>query len=308
MTNKEKLSVSRIKGDFKMNRSIYGMMLVVAVWLFIFSYLPMYGIIISFMDYRPALGIMGSKWVGLKHFETFLTSPSFFRILKNTVKINLYALVFNFPAPIILAILLNELKSRKFVRVVQNFTYLPHFISLVVVCAMIKEFTMDRGVIGLVTKFFGGEAKTLLNYKEYFIPVYVISGIWEQVGWGSVIYFAALTGIDAQLYEAAEIDGAGYWKKLVHVTLPGIKSTIIIMLILRLGSILNVSFEKILLLYNDATMEVADVISTYVYRRGLVKMDMSYSSAIGLFSSVINILFLTGANFINKKANEESLW
>ena len=216
--------------------------------------------------------------------------------------------LFGFPAPIVLALLMNELTALRYKKLVQNITYLPHFISLVVICGLIKDFTMSDGVIGTITAFFGGTPTTLLNYPQYFVPVYVVSGIWQEIGWGTIIYLSALSAVDNELYEAAKIDGAGRLQQTLHVTLPGIMPTIAVMLVLRLGGILNVGFEKIILLYNDSTMSVADVISSYVYRRGLINLDWSFSSAVGLFNSLINLVFLVGSNFINKKMNESSLW
>ena len=284
------------------------MMIPVLVYFLLFKYLPMYGALMAFQDYSPKLGVWGSKWVGLKHFINFVTARSFWGLLGNTFRISFSSLIFGFPAPILLALLMNELQSMKFKKVVQNITYLPHFISLVVVCGLVKDFTMNDGVIGNLVEIFGGEPKTLLNYPEFFVPVYIISDIWQGVGWGTIIYLSALSAVDSTLYEAATIDGAGRFKQVLHITLPGIAPTIVIMLILRLGSILNVGFEKIILLYNDSTMSVADVISSYVYRRGLINLDWSFSSAVGLFNSVINLIFLIGSNYINKRVNESSLW
>ena len=203
---------------------------------------------------------------------------------------------------------MNEIRNKPFLKITQNITYLPHFISLVVVCGLIKEFTKSDGLIGNIVAMFGGTPVSLLNYAENFIPVYVISNIWQEVGWGTIIYLAALTGIDQQLYEAAEIDGAGKFKQMIHVTLPGIVPTIIIMLTMRMGQMLNVGYEKIILLYNDAIMSSADVISTYVYRKGLIDLDWSFSSAVGLFNAVINFALLIFVNTLNKKLQGSSLW
>ena len=268
----------------------------------------MYGAVIAFKQYKPNLGILGSPWVGFKHFTDFFSFPSFYTVLKNTVTISATTILFSFPAPIILALLLNELKCKKFLKVVQNITYMPHFISLVVICGLVRQFTMYNGFIGEIVGMFTGEAVSLLNFPKYFIPVYVGSGIWQEIGWNSIIYTAALTGVDEQLYEAAVIDGANRWKQTLHVTIPGILPTIVIMLILKLGSILNVGFEKIILLYNDATMPVADVISTYVYRKGLLELSWSFSSAVGLFNSVVNFTFIMLTNAISKKLNGYGLW
>ena len=294
--------------DFWRNKSLYLMILPVIVYFICFHYIPMYGAIIAFKDFKPQIGIMGSPWVGLEHFRKFFTNPSFTEILWNTLRISLSTLVFEFPAPIILALLINEIKSTKFAKLVQNATYLPHFISLVVICGLIRDFTMDTGIISTMMAFFGFERKSLLNYPEYFTPIYVVSDIWQQMGWDSIVYLAALTSVDPQLYESADLDGANGWKKALHITLPGIMPTVATMLILRVGSLLNVGFEKIILLYNNATLSVADVISTYVYRKGLIDLDWSYSAATGLFNSVINFIFLITMNKISTKVNDVGLW
>ncbi len=300
--------IYKLKTDFRVNRTLYLMMLPVLAYFIIFKYIPMYGLLMAFQDYSPRLGIAGSDWVGFKHFADFFRSPSCKVVLTNTIKISLSTLAFGFPAPIILALLLNELKSAKLGKIIQNATYIPHFISLVVVCGIVNIFTGDNGLIGRAYNFMTGSTGAMLNHPNCFLPIYVVSNIWKEVGWGSIIYLAALTGIDDSLYEAAEIDGAGKLKKVIHVTIPGILPTVVIMLIMRMGSILNVGYEKILLLYNDSTMNVADVVSTYVYRRGLTNLDWSYSAAVGLFNSVINLFFLIGSNRISRKVNGYGLW
>ncbi|MDY3030645.1 MAG: ABC transporter permease subunit [Clostridia bacterium] len=291
------------------------MALPAVIYYLIFCYGPMYGAIIAFKNYSPKLGILGSEWVGLKHFESFLSSPYFLRILKNTLNISIQSLIFGFPAPIILALLINELTNKKFVKVTQTITYLPHFVSLVVVCGMIKSFTSDTGFITKIISLlsFGRwEPVSLLNEPKYFVPIYVLSDIWQGVGWGSIIYLSALSGIDGQLYEAAMIDGAGRFKQTIHVTLPGIIPMIMIMLILRMGGLLNVGYEKIILLYNQATYDTADVISTFVYRRGILaeggSNQWSYSTAVGLFNSVINFMLIITANYLSKKFTDYGLW
>ncbi|NLP46748.1 MAG: sugar ABC transporter permease [Epulopiscium sp.] len=266
------------------------------------------GAIIAFKDYVPKKGIWGSNWVGFKHFINFFKSNFFFRIFKNTVVINVSTLIFGFPAPIILALLINEIKRKNFKKTVQTITYLPHFISLVVVAGVIKDFTADYGIINDIIAFFGGERRTLLNFPHLFVPIYVISDIWQGVGWGSIIYLAALSSIDPALYEAAEIDGAGRWKQTLAITIPSILPTIVIMLILRMGSIFNVGYEKIILLYNPLIYETSDVISSFVYRRGLLEANYSFSTAVGLFNSVLNFSMLLIANSISRKVNETSLW
>ena len=297
-----------IKNDFVRNKTLYFMILPVIALYIIFCYMPMYGAIIAFEDFKPQLGILGSPWVGLKHFKSFFESPSFLSILGNTFRLSLSSLVFGFPAPILLALLLNELHQERFAKVVQNFTYMPHFISTVVICGMVRTFTRDDGIIVYIMSLFGFESKTLLNFPQYFTPVYVASGIWQTIGWNSIIYLAALTGVDAQLYEAAELDGANRWKQTIHITIPSIMPTIIIMLILQVGQILNVGFEKIILLYNSSTMSVADVISSYSYRKGLIDLNWSFSSAVGLFNSVVNFIFVIAMNKLSQKIGETSLW
>lgn len=297
-----------VSKDFKRNRTIYLLLIPVLLYYIMFHYAPMYGSVIAFQNFKPQKGILGSDFVGLMHFKNFFNSPFFGRVLLNTLRISFSSIIFGFPAPILLALLLNELKFPRFAKVVQNITYMPHFISLVVICSLIREFTLDTGVINYILGFFGFEATSLLNFPQYFTTVYVASGIWQEIGWGSIIYLAALSGLDPALYEAATIDGANRFDQMIHVTLPGILPTIVIMLILKLGQVLSVGYEKIILLYNDNTMSVADVISTYVYAKGLLDLDWSFSSAVGLFNSIINFLFLNVANFISKKTSEYSLW
>ena len=298
----------RLARDLNKNKFRYLIILPVIAYYFIFCYKPMYGAIIAFKDYSPALGIMESPWVGFKHFLAFFDSFYFWRILKNTIVMSLASLIFGFPAPILLALLINEVTNRPYKKFVQTVSYIPHFISLVVVCSMIKEFTMDSGIINDFLSLFGFDRVTMLNEKQYFVPIYVISNIWQQIGWDSIIYLAALTGVSKELYEAAELDGAGKLKQVFYVTLPGILPTIITMLLLKIGNILNVGYEKVILLYNEATYETADVISSYVYRKGLQEFDWSFSTAVGLFNSVINFTLLIISNKISKKVSETSLW
>jgi putative aldouronate transport system permease protein len=306
--NQSKSFFTRLRKDLRVNKSVYIMFLPVLIYYIIFHYKPMYGAIIAFKDYTPIKGIMGSEWIGFKHFIDFFSSFYFRRVLRNTLVISFSTLLFGFPAPIILALLINELKSKVFSRTVQTITYMPHFISMVVICGMIRTFTIDSGIINDIIAFFGGERVTLLGQPKLFVPVYVLSGIWQEVGWGSIIYLAAMAGIDQELYEAAKIDGAGRWKQTLYVTLPGIAPTIVILLILRMGSLLNVGFEKIILLYSPATYETADVISSFVYRKGLQEFNWSFSSAVGLFNQVINFILLISANWFSRKVNESSLW
>ncbi len=298
----------RLKADFRRNKELYLLLIPLIAFYIIFKYVPMYGSVIAFQDFSPRLGITGSDWVGFKNFIDFFSDKSFIRILKNTVIISFSSLIFCFPAPIIFALLMNELRSKIFTRSVQTITYLPHFISMVVICGLIRRFTVDTGFINDIIAFFGGTRSTMLNNPKLFVPIYIISEIWQGLGWGSIIYLAALTGVDQQLYEAAMIDGAGRWKQTLHVTIPAIMPTVVIMFILKIGNILNVGYEKIILLYNPLTYETADVISSFVYRKGLLEQNWGYSAAVGMFNSVINFILLIAANKLSKKYTETSLW
>ncbi|MEF2246120.1 ABC transporter permease [Paenibacillus sp. IITD108] len=297
-----------IAKDVVKNKFLYIMLTPVLAYFIIFQYLPMYGAIIAFKDFNPRIGIWGSEWVGLQHFKDFFGGMYFWRVLKNTLLISLYDLLFGFPAPLILALLLNEVKNALFKRAVQTITYLPHFISLVIICGMIKDFTSSDGVINDIIVFFGGERITMLLEPSYFRTIFVSSNIWQHVGWGTIIYLAALSAIDPEQYEACKIDGGGRWKQMLHVTLPGLLPVFVILLILDIGRIMSVGFEKIILLYNPTTFVTADVISSYVYRIGLQDFQFSFSSAVGLFNSVINFSLVIGSNWISRKLNNTSLW
>ena len=294
--------------DFKMNKWKYLIILPVIVYFALFAYKPMYGIIIAFKNYRPSLGILDSPWVGLKQFKLFFQDIYFWRLLRNTFCISGLSIVFGFPAPILLALLLNEIRCSWFKRTVQTISYMPYFISVVVMCGLIKGFSQTDGVFNDVIASFGGARSNLLASKHNFYPIYVGSGIWQSIGWDSIIYLAALSGIDQEQYEAAKIDGASRFGQMVYVTLPGLLPTITILFILRMGGILNVGYEKILLLYQPLTYEVADVFSTYVYRKGILEANYSYSTAVGLFNSTVNIVLLLVTNGISKKFNEMSLF
>lgn len=298
----------RVKMDWMRNRSLYLMIIPVLIFFILFHYKPMYGAIIAFKDYTPALGIAESPWVGWDNFTRFFSSVYFGRLIRNTILLSFYSLLFGFPAPIILALLLNEVKNKKFKGLTQTVTYLPHFISMIVVTGMLVDFSMTSGLFNDIIELFGGERSPLLQNPDLYRTIYVASGIWQEIGWGSIIYLSALSGVDSQLYEAAQIDGAGKWKQLIHVTLPGIAPTIIIMFILKMGTLMNMGYEKTILLYNPATYETADIISSYIYRIGLLEQDWSYSTAIGLFNSVINLGLLLITNKIARKCGETSLW
>ena len=298
----------RIKEEISTNGILYLMFLPGFLYYFIFAYVPMYGVLMAFQNYEPLNGIWGSEWVGLMHFKDFLTNYYFLKILKNTLVISINCIIFAFPAPIIMALLVNEIKNSVFKKTVQTITYIPHFISLIVICGLIHNFVAEDGLISNFVSIFTGTKENLLNNPACFVPIYVISDIWQGVGWGSIIYLAALLSIDTSLYEAATIDGAGKFKQVIHVTIPGIMPTIIIMFILRMGGILGVGYEKIILLYNPLIYDTADVISTFTYRKGLIDLSWSYSSAVGLFNSVISIIFVTVTNAISRKLSETSLW
>lgn len=294
--------------DFKRNKWKYLLILPVVLHMIIWKYKPMYGVIIAFKNFRPHLGIMGSKWVGLQHFENLVTDFYFFRSIRNTIVISFLSLIFSFPAPVMLALVLNEVKNQKFKRVVQTITYMPHFIAMVVLCGMLVSFTQTNGLFNDIIAFFGGERTNLLIQQQNFYPIYILSGIWQSIGWDSIIYLAALSGIDQEQYEAAKVDGATRLQQMWHITLPGLIPTICMLLILKMGSILNVGHEKILLLYQPATYEVADVLSTYAYRRGIVQADHSYSTAVSLFTSVVNAVFLISSNKLSKKLGQGGLF
>lgn len=269
----------------------------------------MFGIVISFQNYNLFRGIMQSEWVGFSHYLTFFKNPDFLILLRNTFLLGFYNLVFGFPAPVLLALLLNEVTRTYFKRFVQTVSYLPHFISNVVVAGMVVMFlSPSTGVINQFIEFMGFEPINFLMNPDYFRSIYVISDIWQHVGWETIIYLAALTSIDPQLYEAAKIDGAGRFKQIVHVTLPGIAPTIVILLILNIGRVLEVGFEKVFLLYNPATYETADIISTYVYRTGIISGNFSYATAIDLFTGLVSLVLVYGANRISRQVGETSLW
>lgn len=294
----------------KLNKSkqLYLLFFLPAVYYVVFHYMPMFGNVIAFQDYNVFGGFLHSKWVGLKHFQEFLSDPYFWKLVRNTVLINVYLIIFYFPAPIIFALLLNELKLAFFKRVVQSIAYLPHFLSTAVVVGMVVNFLAIDGMMNRLIEFFGIHQIQFLTKAQWFRTVFVSMEIWHRTGWGTIIYLAALTGIDTTLYEAATIDGAGRLKRMWHVTLPGIAPVITVLFLLNLGEILTVGFEKVLLLYTGSTYETADVIQTYVYRRGLLESDFSYAAAVGIFQSVLAFALVMSANKISKKVSETSLF
>ena len=298
----------RVKRDFHHNWMLYLMLLPIIVYYLIFKFGPMFGLSIAFMDYKPAKGFTGSQWVGLKHFKNFFSDYYFGRLLRNTIRISIFTLL-TFPAPIILALLINELKSKRFAKWTQTITYIPHFISTVVICGIIVKLTSSTGgITSILHTLFGIPQETLLNKSAYFIPIYIISELWQSIGWNSIIYLSALAGIDQELYDAARVDGAGRFKQVIYITLPCLFPTIIIMFILMMGKVFDVGYEKIMLLYNPAIYDVADVINTYVYRKCLIDAQFSYSAAVGLFNCVVSFALVTITNKFSKKVSGSGLW
>ncbi len=307
---KEKLKPIKlsIKDDFKKHKWLYWMIAPVVLYYIVFMYVPMLGQVIAFQDYRPARGITGSKWVGFDNFVQFFNSPFAWRVIKNTIVISFNEILFGFPAPIILALMLHELTSKKYKKLIQTITYMPHFISLVVVCGMVIEFVSSDGFITTMLMKFGLKEQNLLANKDYFVPIYVLSNIWQNIGWGAIIYLATLSGVDQNLYEASAIDGAGRWGKLWHVTIPALVPILAIQLIIRIGRIMGAGAEKIILLYSPVVYENADTIASYVYRAGLQEQNYSLGAAVGVFNSIINLGLVCFANWFSNKLVEESLW
>lgn len=297
-----------IRTDWKRHWAIYVMALPVIAYYLIFHYGPMYGLQIAFKEFSPAKGIMGSPWVGFKHFDSFFNGIYFWRLIKNTILLNLYDLLFGFPAAIILALLLNEIRSGRFKRVVQSISYLPHFVSIVVVAGLMVDFLSRGGLVNQISGVFGIEPIDFLKDEGWFRSLFVSSGIWQGIGWGSIVYLAAIATIDPTLYEAGRIDGANRWKQTLHITIPGIMPTIVILFILQMGNMLTVGSEKVLLLYNPLTYGTADVISTYVYRKGVLEASYSFTAAVGLFNSVISFVLIVAANSFVKRISENKLW
>ncbi|UUZ96366.1 ABC transporter permease subunit [Paenibacillus sp. P25] len=294
------------------NRFYYYLILPGMLYFVIFDYIPMFGIIIAFKDISPFEGVQGvltGEWVGFRHFIRFWNSYYFWNVVRNTLVISFYNLLFGFPAPIILALMLNELRYAVFKKIVQTISYLPHFISTVVVAGLVMMIlSTDKGLANAIVVFFGGEPVHFLGDPSYFRTILVVSHVWQSVGWGSILYLAAMTGIDPGLYEAARMDGAGRLRQMWHITPPGITHVIVIMLIFSIGGLLNAGFEKVLLLYSPAVYDVADIIDTYVYREGLSSLHYSFATAVGLFKNVLAMILILGANFAAKKMNQTGIW
>lgn len=299
----------RLKKDMKVNYILYLMIIPVVVYYVVFHYIPMYGVTLAFKDFISKEGIMGSPWIGFDNFIRFFSSYNFKSLISNTIGISLYSLVIGFPFPIILALLLNSLIHNKLKKTIQMVSYAPHFISMVAMCGILTIFLQpDTGVVNILLQKLGFESVAFLAEPKMFKSVYVFSGVWQNIGWDSIIYIAALAGVDYEMHEAAMIDGASKLKRIIHIDLPTILPTIVMLFILKVGQIMNVGFEKVFLLQNSLNMTTSDVISTYVYRVGLIDNDYGFSTAIGLFNSLINILMLITFNRLAKKATNSSLW
>lgn len=287
---------------------LYTFAILPLIFLAIFRYVPMLGNVIAFRRFRPGGSIFGDEWVGTLYVDMFIRDPAFWNVFSNTVIIGAMTLVVCFPLPIILALMLNEVRRRHFKKIVQSISYLPHFLSVVIVVGMVYQLLSLQGTVNQITEAFGGDPVSFLQKPEWFRFIYVASEAWQTVGWGTILYLAALTAVDDALYEAARIDGANRWQQTWHVTIPGIRPTMITLLILNIGNFLNVGFEKVLLLYNPMTYSTGDVISTYLYRVGLVSNNLSYAAAIGLFQAIIGFAMVMTANYISRRLVGTSLW
>jgi putative aldouronate transport system permease protein len=301
---KNKISFKRNLKIISKDWQLYSLLILPIIYYVIFKYGPMVGNIIAFRKYVPGGSMYGSEWIGFKYFKIFITDPTFWQVFKNTLMISGLSLIIGFPFPIIFALLLNELKGTRFKKFV-----LPYFLSTVVVAGMIMQLlSPSSGIINSVIKHFTGNTIDFLAKPEWFRTIYISSGIWQGLGWGAILYLASLSGISMELYEAAKIDGANRWKQTLHVTIPGILPTIVILLTLNIGGLLSVGYEKVLLLYNPLTYSTADVLSTYLYRMGLESNNFSYATAIGLFESIIGLILITIANKVSRKLSDTSLW
>lgn len=290
------------------NWELYVLISPVIIYFIVFHYFPLYGLQIAFKDFIPSKGILGSPWVGFKHFERFFDSYYFWRLIKNTVGIGVFTLAVSFPIPIIIALMLNEVKSLRYKKFVQTVIYAPHFLSTVVVVGMLLLFLKTDGLINQVVRLFGGTPIDFISEPGWFKSLYVFSDVWQTMGWSSIIYIAALAAVDPAQHEAAMIDGASRFQRIIHINIPAIMPTIVILFILNAGSVMAVGFEKVYLMQNQLNMSASDVISTFVYRSGILEAQYSFSAAVGLFNSIINFIMLIMVNQIAKKVNETSLW
>jgi putative aldouronate transport system permease protein len=298
----------RWRRDLRRDWQLYALAVLPLAFLAIFRYGPMVGNVIAFRLFRPGGSIFGEEWVGLRYVQMFINDPAFWKVFANTAILGGLTLVVTFPLPIILALMLNEIRVRRFKKIVQSISYLPHFLSIVIVVGMLMQLLSLEGTLNQIGRVFDLDPIPFLQRPEWFRPIYVGSEVWQTVGWGTILYLAALTTVDQQLYESARIDGANRWRQTWHVTLPGIRPMMITLLILNIGTFLNVGFEKVLLLYNPMTYATADVVSTYLYRVGLVANNFSYAAAIGLFQALIGLTLILSANLISRRLVGSSLW
>ncbi len=288
---------------------LYLLLIPAVVYIFVFNYMPLYGIQIAFKKFSARKGYWGSPWVGFKYFERFFDSPDFWRLIKNTIFLSAYSLIAGFPLPIIMALMLNQCSMGGFKKVVQNVIYAPHFVSMVVVVGMINVmFSVNSGVVNTVIEMLGGQRILFTGQADCFPHMYVWSGIWQNMGWNSVIYFAALSAVSEELHDAAIVDGANKWQRILHIDLPTILPTVTIMLVLRVGQLMNVGFEKVFLMQNNLNLQASETIQTYVYKQGLLNAEYGYSTAVGLFNNVINFILLTTVNAFSRKIGGSSLW
>jgi putative aldouronate transport system permease protein len=295
--------------DVSRDKQLYLLLLPFLVYFILFKYKPMYGLLIAFKDYSVFKGMSKSPWVGFEHFTVLFRSPYLIRIVRNTFLISIYSLIFGFPAPIVLALLLNSVKNGLFRKTVQTCTFLPHFVSVVVVAGLVTNFLAPtNGLVNLALEKLGFEKTYFLTKPEFFRPILIAMGIWKETGFASIVYLASLSAIDPQLYEAAYMDGAGSWRRLTHITIPGILPTIMVLLVLRLGTLLNVGYETIILLYQPATYETADVINTYVFRSGLTEGKYDLAAAVGLMNSVVALILVSVSNYVSKRGTEYGVW
>ena len=307
---KKKRSWKQLKKDIYRARAIYLMILPVIVWFLLFQHWPMTWLSISFFDYNLYLGFTGSKFVGFQNFAKFFTGMDFWRLMRNVLLLNFYALLVGFPAPIIFALFLNEMRSAKVKKVIQTVSFLPYFISMVAFVSLVTEFlSPSTGLSADILKFFGKEPIYFLGDAKYFRTIMVFSGIWQTMGYSAIVYLSALTAVDVNLYEAAMVDGANRWNRLIHITIPCIMPTIVVMFILRIGSLINANFEKIYLFQNSANLEVSEVIQTWVYKRGMVKYDYSMGTTAGLFNGIVALILVVMANRLSKRYSDSAgIW
>lgn len=301
--------IDKVRKNFKSEIFMYILLFPTLLYFFIFSYIPMYGVLVAFQDFSFSKGVFGSKWVGLYHFITFFKSMYFPRLVRNTVLISVYSIIWAMPVPVIFALLLNEVRNKNFKKAVQTISYFPHFISTVIVVGILVSFLSPvDGIVNILRMKLGLNPINFMQDSRWFRTLYIGSGIWQGFGWGSILYLASLSSISSELYEAAYVDGASRWQQTIHISLPGIAPTFIILFILNVGKIMSVGSSKIILMYNPATYDVADVISTYVYRKSLMGGEFSFGAAVGLFNTVINFVLVYITNKISRKVSDVSLW